>query len=314
MKAAKWIMRAITTAVFCVIMAVIIISAVLGRQDRLTMKEEKKNRAKSSYVAKLLDMEKTFSSLHVQAASDMDITLKQSEDGQCHVEYYDSDDVTHFVYIQDDTLTISCLDERIFETDFGFGEDPVITVSLPDLQYDDFTIISQSGNITVNAPLYFSKLDIEVDDGNVFVSGAGGDRVSIVTGSGDVTVATMKAKRLSIKGDSGDFFLMNVETDNMDIASGDGLLEGYNLSSWASQTFKTDKGDIAIEGCQGGTMWLSSRKGNIDISLLSPKRIMVDSDNGEISVEKSAPGVYESCMARTASGNIIIKYITEQEE
>ena len=42
MKVAKWIMRAIVVLVVGVMLTAVIISAGLGRQARMTMKEEKK--------------------------------------------------------------------------------------------------------------------------------------------------------------------------------------------------------------------------------------------------------------------------------
>lgn len=314
MKAAKWIMRGITTVVICVMLGVIIMSAVLGKQARQTMKEERKAKAKSSYVEKIQAVTDGFKNVYIQAAADMDITIRRAESGQCQVSYFDSDEVTHRVYVQDDTLTINCRDERIFGSDIGFGDDPYVTVSLPEGEYGNVTVISESGDISSNVSIVCDRLDITEDDGNVFLSSIDGKRADVNTVSGDVTIATMDMDHISIKGENGDFFLMNLSAENMDISSGNGLLEGYNLTAWNIQNFVTDKGDIDIEGCEGGTMWLSSRKGNIEVSLLSPKRIMVDSDDGDINVPESSVFVMESCIAHTDSGNIMITYMNEQEE
>lgn len=47
LKVAKWIMRAIVVLVVGVMLTAVIISAGLGRQARMTMKEEKKAKAKT---------------------------------------------------------------------------------------------------------------------------------------------------------------------------------------------------------------------------------------------------------------------------
>lgn len=47
LKVAKWIMRAIVVLVVGVMLTAVIISAGLGRQARMTMKEEKKQKRKT---------------------------------------------------------------------------------------------------------------------------------------------------------------------------------------------------------------------------------------------------------------------------
>lgn len=52
MKVAKWIMRAIVVLVVGVMLTAVIISAGLGRQARMTMKEEKKGKSEKTLTQK----------------------------------------------------------------------------------------------------------------------------------------------------------------------------------------------------------------------------------------------------------------------
>ena len=72
MKVAKWIMRAIVVLVVGVMLTAVIISAGLGRQARMTMKEEKKAKAKSSYTEKEMTITEKFRDINIQVADDMD--------------------------------------------------------------------------------------------------------------------------------------------------------------------------------------------------------------------------------------------------
>lgn len=302
-------MRAITLIVVCALLSVMVISAVLGRQARLTMKEEKKAKAKSSYTEKYVYIDKEFQNIDIAAAQDMDVELKETDDDRCSVVYFDSDDVKHSVYVHEGTLHINCIDNRTFGSDLGFGDDPYIILYIPESQYGDVSIESESGDISVNARITCNMLEITESKGDVFISGVDGKRADIDVKSGDVTVATMNMEHIEIDGDSGDFSLMNIGAGNIGISSGNGLLEGYDIIASNTVTMTTDRGDIAVEGCEGATMWVKSRKGDVDISLLSDKYILVDSDSGDINVPASSEKAWEKCIVRTYSGNIKLKYV-----
>ena len=89
MKVAKWIMRAIVVLVVGVMLTAVIISAGLGRQARMTMKEEKKAKAKSSYTEKEMTITEKFRDINIQVADDMDVKLVESDDDKCHITYFD---------------------------------------------------------------------------------------------------------------------------------------------------------------------------------------------------------------------------------
>ena len=85
LKVAKWIMRAIVVLVVGVMLTAVIISAGLGRQARMTMKEEKKAKAKNSYTEKEMTITEKFRDINIQVADDMDVKLVESDDDKCHV-------------------------------------------------------------------------------------------------------------------------------------------------------------------------------------------------------------------------------------
>ena len=147
LKVAKWIMRAIVVLVVGVMLTAVIISAGLGRQARMTMKEEKKAKAKNSYTEKEMTITEKFRDINIQVADDMDVKLVESDDDKCHVTYFDSPDVIHSVTVRDDALVMTCADNRTFGSDMGFGDDPYVVVSIPEGEYGDISMTSKTGTL-----------------------------------------------------------------------------------------------------------------------------------------------------------------------
>lgn len=311
MKAAKWIMRAIIVLVVCAIAGITVTSAVLGYKAGREVKEEKKANAKSSYEEKTADIKELFNNISIQAANDMDVNLQSSSDGKCHVYYYDSDQVTHSVYVEDDILVITCDDERTFGSDIGFGEDPYITVELPSRQYDQISVVSGSGQISASQSLRCQNLEVTERTGNLYLVNVKADTVRLASESGDVSLATMSVRNLYYDGNSGDLSVINVAADNLRFSVGDGKFEGYNLFANSTSAYKSQKGDIYVEGCDSPTFVFDSIKGDVNATLLSSKRIVARTQSGDINIPEISENYNGNCVVTTDSGDITIKYVEE---
>lgn len=308
LKAAKWVMRAITVVVAAVVLCVIVAAAVLGRQARISIKKEKNNNVKSAYTEYVETVNDVFGDIEVKAAPDMDIVLNTSDDGRCKVSYYNSDSVVHSVRVVDGVLSISCVDDRLLGSDLGFGDDPYITISLPKTRYGSVSIETETGNVSSSAQLECSRFDVYQKSGDTFLSGMTGNNINIRTSSGDVTIATVRTDVMNVAGKSGDFTIMNVDAGSIFASSGDGALTGYNITSGGSALFESDGGDISVEESDAPLLDFESQKGNIRITLLTEKIFKVESADGEISIPGSSLATNQQCTAASGSGNIDIKY------
>lgn len=314
MKAAKWIMRAIIVLAVCAVAVVTGTSAVLGYRAGREIKEEKKAGAKSSYVEKSVDIMELFDNVDIQAAGDMDVDIQSSADGKCHVYYYDSDQVVHSIYVDDGTFVISCDDQRTFGSDIGFGDDPYITVELPARKYDSVKVVSESGQISASQTIRCKNLDATEVKGNMYLVNVEADTVRLTNESGDVSLATMKVRNLYYEGKSGDLSVINVTADNIRFSVGDGKFEGYNLLANSTSAYRSQKGDILIEGCDSPTFVFDTIKGDIHATLLSPKQIKVDSHGGGVDIPETSENTKEfngNCVVTTDSGDVTIRYVEE---
>ena len=189
LRAAKWLMRAIIALAVCAILGITVTSAVLGYKAGREIKEEKKASAKSSYEEKTVDIKDLFDNVSIQAAKDMAVDLQSSADGKCHVHYYDSDEVIHSIYVEDNTLVITCEDDRTFGSDIGFGEDPYVTIEIPARQYDKIELVSESGQISASQSIRCNTLDVTEKSGSMYLVNVTADTVQLVSESGDVSSA-----------------------------------------------------------------------------------------------------------------------------
>ena len=290
MKVAKWIMRAIVVLVVGVMLTAVIISAGLGRQARMTMKEEKKAKAKNSYTEKEMTITEKFRDINIQVADDMDVKLVESDDDKCHVTYFDSPDVIHSVTVQDDALVMTCADNRTFGSDMGFGDDPYVVVSIPEGEYGDISMTSKTGTLVSSVQISCGTFEVTEVNGGAYLS-------------------NITAENVKVNGSSGDFSIMNVHGDNVIISAGKGLLEGYNIKAAKVGQFMTSSGDINVDACDGHMLWFATESGNVDISFLSEKRFLVNSKSGEVDIPEPHMANENKCIVDTASGDVQIKYV-----
>ena len=236
-------------------------SAVMGNKARNAFKEETKSKAKSSYVEKQNDVSEQFYSVYIQAAKDMAVNIQSSSDDVCHISYFDSDEVTHRIFVQDGSLVMTCTDERTFGSDIGFGDDPYIVVELPSKRYREISLISDSGQISISQSVRCSSLDVTENSGRLFVSNVDADEMNVTTESGSVV-----AKNLIFEGKSGDLSVINVDADTVSFSVGDGRFEGYNIVASGKASYTSVRGDMLIDGCDGALMEFDSQKGDVQSS------------------------------------------------
>lgn len=308
MKVGKWIMTALSVVVIVGICCIIVASAVLGWRAGRTMKSGQSH-TKSAYTEQTAEISEVFTSVDIEAAKDMEVRLVSSGDDICRVVYYNSDDVVHSVYVEDETLRISCSDDRAFGSDLGFGDDPVITVELPKRNYKTIRLVSDSGSLQSNASVECGDFLVEQNKGEVDLANIDCTNAEVVTKSGDVSMATVSAEYVLLNGSSADFSVMNVDGQDMRFDVGSGMLEGYNIHAGKRGVFETDKGDIIMQLLSGASLTFETGKGDVELSLAEDMRIQASSVSGSVELPEEPADGNGLCLVTTESGDVSVTYV-----
>lgn len=310
MKAGKWIMRAISAVVVSIVVSVIVVSAVLGWQARASI-EEDKNKTKSAYTELTADISQEFRNIYIEAADDMEVRLEASDDGDCHVIYYNSNDVVHTVNVEGEELRVTCTDNRTFGSDLGFGDDPYITVKLPQKEYDIVKLVSDSGILQSNADMTCGTLELVQNKGDIYLTNLICGNLNITDVSGDLTMATINAGGILVEGGSGDVSAMNVSADSISLSVTSGKVEGYNVTADDNAVFATENGDILMQGCAGKTLEFGTAKGDVDVTLSEDMTLDVQSLSGKVELPDSPAESADVCRVHTESGDVRVAYATQ---
>lgn len=174
-----------------------------------------------------------------------DVKLIPSTDGQCRVVCFENNNYKHSVNVENDTLVVTSIHKKVF---FGY-KNTVVTVYLPEKEYNSVDVVTTSGDIDVKN-LSAKNINCNVD-------------------TGDLELENVVCATLSSTGDTGDVDLENVVTAN-------------NL------TIKRDTGEIEISllSC-GGDAIVEVDTGDISIDLITCKNLSIKSDTGEVEVDNA---------------------------
>lgn len=229
MKVGRWIMRIVSTLVIVTVVCVIVAAVVLGRRARAAMDESRDN-TKSAYTQMNADISDAFTSIEIEAAEDMDVRFALSIDEMSHVSYYDSDKLTHSVRVENGTLVIFCTDDRGIASGLGLGDDPYITVSIPDGDYERISVVTGEGSISAGMELDCRSMELTTGKGDISVTNITADTLTLATQSGDITLATAAAGSVSVTSETGDFSIMNIDAKTANIFTDKGMAECYNVT------------------------------------------------------------------------------------
>lgn len=201
-------------------------------------------------VVKTVPVNENFRNIEI-ADVERDLFILPSADGNCHVEYTDSDLYIHEIEVKGDTLTISREDIGSWEDHFFvmWGDNSYVKVYLPSGTYEDLDLSTVSGDITLK--------DIHADD------------LSANTTSGDITLdRVLISGMMDLDTTSGDIELDEVDSEAANFSTGSGDISGDILSG---KDFRADSGSGEIRVPQSDSnagIWdLSTGSGDIDLNI-----------------------------------------------
>jgi DUF4097 and DUF4098 domain-containing protein YvlB len=247
------------------------------------------------------------------------------------VECFESENESYSVTVTDGSLNILSRDSAWYNsiTFFSFTS-PKITVYLPQGEYNNLTIKSDTGDIEIAKEFSFASIDINESTGDVacYASASeftkikattgkvhventttGALDVSVSTGSvsikdvtcyGDVKVGVSTGKvhltnlscnNLVSNGDTGDIFMKNVTVaEELSIERSSGDV-AFDGSYAEKLAIKTDTGDVSFDRSDAAELYVKTDTGSVTGSLLTRKVFLVRSNTGKITVPDLWKGI-----------------------
>lgn len=262
-------------------------------------------------------------------AGEADIVFLPSDTDACRVVCYENVLVKHAVEIKDGTLSIHAEDTRKWYHYIGISfQHPLITVYLPQGQYEALTVRGSTGDVAIPAELGFSGIDVEVSTGDVknYASATGDIRIS--AGTGKILVENVSCHALSLTVSTGDVAAtsvvcagdasVTVSTGRVhltDLSCGDlnttgntGDLFLKNVVATGKLSVERSTGDVHLDGCDAAEIFILTDTGDVEGTLLSEKIFMTKSDTGDIEVPKTVTG--GRCEITTDTGDIRIELLS----
>ena len=254
----KWIITAgILLAVGLILLAVCL--AIVGFDF---MKLGTKNMQTHTY-----GVEEAFTHIRVDGLT-ADVTFLPAEDKQLRVVCYEDEKLPYSVYVEEDTLVITCKDNRKWYDYIGFNfESATVTVYLPAGEYGDLKISCVTGALTVPEQFTFQNAYVELTTGDACWKAGVSQDLSIQCTTGDIFIGNALCNRLFAKATTGDIRLNRVDATEIEIKTTTGDVTGTLLSGKVFTT-KVTTGDVDVpHGDFDGTCKVTTTTGDVNLKI-----------------------------------------------
>lgn len=279
-----------------------------------------------TYVEREYTLTDPFSAIKIDAVTS-DVRFLPSENDNCRVICTEQEKMTHRITVEDNTLTIRTDDQRSWYDHLGIhiGQSSVVTIYLPQLQYDQLKVRTDTGDLQIPADFSFTSTQIHTYTGDIKWS-ASGDSVVIDTDTGNITLEGGQIQYLQIETqtgnirigrtafaieadlntDTGDVHMDEVTTHALLIVTHTGDISLENTVADGLLAIKTNTGDIEFNRFDAATLAIETITGDVTGTLLSPKMFLTHTNTGDVSVPQSYQGGI--CEITTDTGDIELSF------
>ena len=283
----------------------------------------------SDYETNIHKINEEFDNVSIKTDT-ADIAFVPSNDGMCRVVCYEDAKISHFVEVQNGTLTVNVVNNKKWYDNIGVNIDsPKITVYLPQAEYSSLVVEESTGDIEISKDFGFKSIDISLSTGNVKCYASATEAIKIAASTGDIYVESISASSLDITVSTGKVTVSNVICDGdikIGVSTGKAYLSDItckNLTSTGStgdislkNVISTEKiyierstGDITLEGSDATELFITTDTGDVKGSLLTNKMFITKTDTGRINVPNSITG--GRCEITTDTGDIKISILDD---
>lgn len=257
-----------------------------------------------------------------------DFELKASTDGKATVSVDETKYDKHTVEVKDSALVIKGQDtrkwhERLFT--FNFFQKVKVTVFVPEGNYEEFKLESDTGDVTVPGNYTFSNIGVAVHTGNVKNSAKVTDNLKIHSSTGNISVSDVTAKNVDLKASTGNVSLKNSaieEKVELNTSTGNITVENVTCNDYASKSStgslkldhtvvanhieaKTSTGSVRFIASDANTINVKTNTGSVNLNLLTGKTFDCQSDTSKPKYPSSTIGA-GLCKVETDTGSINI--------
>ena len=238
----------------------------------------------SDVVTNEYEIEDAFRDIQIKG-DDEKIVLAKATDGKCKLVFDEYENKPHSYRIENDKLIIEKAEDRKFELNFSIGVSKGITLYIPEEQY---------GNI-----------DIKTDSGRVDISGIMTEDLTFKGDSGLVSIKDVKCiDTMQLTVDSGAMNLEGIRCTDFSANGDSGILNLKDVIASRSMDIKRESGMVIFDECDAGSITVKTESGAIKGTLLTGKTFKVKAEHGIVKVpDDSGRG---SCEIETESGLVQI--------
>ena len=246
-------------------------------------------------------------SIHVDTT---DIEFVPTEDGDCRIVCFEAEKARHSVTVQNGSLTIKMTDTRNWydHVCISLGS-PKMTVYLPQKEYSELFIATDTGDIHIPKDFTFERIQIDGDTSEVDCFASVADLLEIELRTGDIHIDSITAEQVNLTTTTVEITFNDAITKNgIDIKTDTGTITLKNVVAAGSLSVKSDTGDVRFEDSDAAQISIKTSTGDVMGTLLSEKVFITESSTGRISVPKTTAG--GKCEITTDTGDIRIDIAT----
>ena len=239
-------------------------------------------------------------SLHIGAA---DVVLAPSEDGGCRVVCHDRKSVQYTAEVRGGVLTVETKDSGKLINTVSM-ERAQVTVYLTESAYTALKISVGAGDVELPQDFTFQQAELSVDAGNVRCAAPVVQTLRIDNSVGSVQVSDCTVGALETDGSAGRVTLSSVNCGSLHIGGSTGSVRLEHVTAEMDMRIERSTGDITLDDCDAGEIFISTDTGDVTASLRSGKLFTAESDTGKVSVPSSEAG--GRCEISTDTGDITV--------
>ena len=257
-----------------------------------------------------------------------DIIFKHIEPGEkSKAEWYEKDGQEVRVEVNDGVLTVTEYNSETLTDALRLNNrNNLITVTLPNADFNLLNAVTKSGDVSVSAGTVFNDIEVKTSSGEISSEGNFLNSIKVDSSSGDIGFSNAQAGKLVLKTGSGDITLKNLENEtgeiNISTASGDITAQDIDCNfltvfteagecslekvlSEVDLNITTSSGEVDIDKSDSNFIKIKTGSGSVNAGFITDKVFTATSENGSVSVPESKAG--GKCDITSTDGDINVR-------
>lgn len=303
-------------------LCLILIGSVIFGGVMMALKRDFNKLSTAKLINNEYDVSEAFSNISIKTdTADVEFILT---DGESRVELLEYENERHSVFSENGTLTINVENTKKWYDHIGINiGSPSIKVYIPKKDYESVSVMASTGRIFIEG-LAANELKANVSTGEITLKNVecnvlsstgstGGVKLDGITANKTLTIKRstgyIKAKSISaadavISVTTGKVTLQNVSCSTLSSDGKTGRMDLQQVVATKKLTLTRSTGDIKMDDCDAGEIYIKTSTGDVKGSLLSEKIFITKTDTGNISVPSGFAG--GKCEIETSTGDIKI--------